>query len=366
MRKVLSFVVAFLVLSPLMAQEAASPLEVGQEEIQSSLPEATAPAASVPATSSVPSVNSPPALAPSASAPVQSAVATSQTPTNVSYKVKQIIRSHNVVIVEASQPIPLEKGKLYLVTLKDGTQCSLSLADIESNLLTMESADCTGLVVGMPVEPALLKASGKTVESTDILLPEADKTGPRVSVSLYYSTATQARFEDTYVSTTSGSGYVDTTYTMDSSAGLGVSYSKLNLQSWGFVGSILWEPKRKIKSLEVEGPGGTVSGDLIDSPELTLLIFEGNIAYRWENIYIPFGLNYSAPFLSYNSSTTWWSVSGALGAYVGLGMIMSPNFTLELFIRSVGLEMTAADSTGTIDFKRGSLAGFGAGWKYTF
>ncbi|WP_373998037.1 hypothetical protein [Bdellovibrio bacteriovorus] len=359
MRKVLSFVVPFLVLSPVMAQEAASTSEAGTEEAQTSPVQQTAPTTlTAPIVSPAPNV-------PSVSGPAQAPVIT-PAPVNVSYKVKQIIRSHNVVIVEASQPVPFEAGKIYLVTLKDGTQCSLSLADVENNFLTMESGDCTGLVIGMPVEPALLRTNGKTVENTDELLIPVEKTGPRVSVSLYYSTATKARFEDTYVSSTSGSGYVDTTYTMDSSAGLGVSYSRLNPQSWGFVGSILWEPKRKVKSLEVEGPGGTVSGDLVDSPELTLLIFEGNMAYRWENIYIPFGLNYSAPFLSYNSSSTWWSVSGGLGAYVGLGMIMSPNFTLELFIRSVGLEMTAADSTGTIDFKRGSLAGFGAGWKYTF
>lgn len=80
------------------------------------------------------------------------------------YKIRQIISSKNLVVVEASSETVLPSEKIFLATFADNTQCSLKLVGQNKNLLTMDSSDCDSskkLVLNLMIEPSL-----HTVEET--------------------------------------------------------------------------------------------------------------------------------------------------------------------------------------------------------
>lgn len=287
------------------------------------------------------------------------------------FTVKQIIKSHNLVVVESNVPVDFKEGKVFLVTFDDGKQCSLVLKDTAKTLLTFDASECersSYITLASPVEPSLASIPIATERSTprDSRSRSSSSFGKRFSANLYYSVADKATFEDAKVTTTGASGSVNATYGTDSSVGLGVGYLRTEQQSWGFSGSILYEPRREIKSLTVSGPGGTFTSSATGTKaKLSFILLEANAIYRWNEFYIPFGLNLSAPSLTDTGSDV-YDVKGGLGAFLGAGWFIMDNSSIELFVRSIGMKMTATDGTTTIDFQNGYMTGAGFGWKYYF
>lgn len=337
-----------------------------EDASQNQVPQANASAAEpivTPAVQSVaPAVPVPVVVSPAAAIPFQEA----------KYTIKQIIKSHNLVVIQSNLPVEIQEGKIFLVTFDDGKQCSLILKESAKTLFTVDSSECerrSYITLASPVELSLavIPQVGNRVTPKESLLRSSPTFGKRFAANIYYSVADKAKFDDAKVRTSSGaSGSVSASYGTESSPGIGVSYTNVEPQSWGFSGSLLYEPKREVQSFTVSGPGGTFTSSATGTKaKLSFLLLEGNAIYRWHQFYIPLGLNLSIPSLTDTGSAV-YDVKGGVGAFLGAGLFVLENSSIEVFVRSVGFNMTATDGSTTIDFQNGYMSGAGFGWKYYF
>ena len=93
---------------------------------------------------------------------------------------------------------------------------------------------------------------------------------------------------------------------------------------------------------------------------------ELNALYRFNQFYIPFGVNFSAPILEYQNTSTTLEVTGGVGVQFGLGYFINDSLAAEFFVRSIGLTLTADSGTTKAEYGRGTLTGAGFGFKYLF
>lgn len=300
----------------------------------------------------------------------------------INYSLRQIIKSHNLVVIESSAPVIFDEGKIFLATMKDGTQCSLTLKETSGVLLTLDSSSCDKaeqLTINTPVEPALISTVPKaTVQAAQPIPPAQPIQEERpaantfkefkrfewIGINIYYTAADEARFNDVEVTESGSSGTVEAEFSVETGIGFGASFMSMEERSWGFSGGVNFEPAREIKSVTFTGPGGTATG-VLSSTKMSVLFFEGNAIYRWDKFYLPFGLNFSIPRLTSPSSST-VDIKGSVGAFVGAGFLLNDNCALELFARSIGFNMTEKTSTTTIDYGYGALTGAGLGFKFLF
>lgn len=305
------------------------------------------------------------------------------TTTDSTYKIRQVITEQNLVVAETSSPEEnLPTGKIFLVTFPDDKQCSLSLVEQKGKLLTLNSSACVNRkeitrslhleisLIDSPTPPATAvstppqESPATTVEEFEDL-SSGQWNRARLGLSIHYSTANEAKFDDAYVSTDSGSGTLSADFKTKTAVGIGVSLSRMKVQNWGYVTSLFFEMGREVDSVTFSGPGGTASSSFTSKPKLALFVAEGAVLYRWNSFYLPFGLNISAPAL-YDTGNTTTDVSGSIGAFLGAGFILADHSTLDIFVRSISMRMRQSDSTGYIDYALGTMSGLGIGYKYWF
>jgi len=209
------------------------------------------------------------------------------------------------------------------------------------------------------VEPQALNPAEDTTEPP--------KHKPKFGFNLYYSTADTAKFDNTVISTSSGSATATTEFKSSGSAGIGMFIADTKPESWGYSGSLLYEPDRDISSVTFSNANATVTAAFSGiKPKFSVLILEGTVIYRWNSFYLPFGLNLSAPKLTTSSGSGTSSLSGGVGAFLGAGFITTENSSVEIFSRSITLKYSESAGTTNVDCGTGYLAGLGFGWKYWF
>lgn len=293
----------------------------------------------------------------------------------VIYSIKQIVRSKNIVIIEASAVTEFRAGKIFLATFADGKQCSLDLQESNGKIMAFDSSDCNqgqSLTLSNPVEPALLvetptlKPAAVPRGGKSVTTASANKAPGRFSASVYYSVANQVIFKNAQVDSGSGTGTIEAAYETGNSMGFGASYMNVEDNSWGLTGSLLYEPRRKVSSLTMKGPGGTYNNTFSTRPEVALFLVEAGIVHRWNKAYVPLSINYSVPSLTYSSNSEIWDITGYVGGQLGFGYLLSQNSAWEIFMRAIGLKATATDGSTSVDFGNGYLTGLGLGYKYYF
>lgn len=308
----------------------------------------------------------------SATAFADESVATAAT----QYKIKQVISAQNLVVVETSNPTEeLTSGKTFLVTFPNEKQCSLSLKEQKGHLLSLSSSSCENaseITRNLPIEVALVDSQAipqqlpvQTAEQKNPTIINKDWGTRHFGVSLHYSVANEVRFNKAFVTTTTSSGNVEAVFRTDNGVGLGVTYARMETNSWGFLGNLIYEPGREISSVKFTGSGGTATANFTNSPRVSFLITEANAVYRWNTFYLPFGINVCAPAL-HDTQGSIVSVSSGFGVFLGGGLLINESSSLELFIRSLGLRMTETSDAGSIDYDLGTMAGLGFGYKYWF
>ena len=122
--------------------------------------------------------------------------------------------------------------------------------------------------------------------------------------------------------------------------------------SWGVSGGMALESEREVNS--VSSTGAVIGNDIGNNDKFRMLIFYGNGAYRWDQFYIPVGLNVS--YVSYyaDSGSIWdYDAMGGIGAQFGVGYYLTENVALEFLSRAVGMRLKVTSGATETEYERG-------------
>ena len=310
--------------------------------------------------------------------------------TEATFKVKQVIKSHKLVVVQTNATEQFPNGKIFLANFDDGTQCSLVLKNSGKQLLTLDSTPCDQLdrlTLKTKIEPSLISVdeqprgfapqgiagldAKKSSEEKKVEQNNPDNfydksTVGRLGVSVYYNSADHLKFDDGKVES-SGAKF-DADFKLESAVGVGLHYMRAKPYAWGYSVGGLLETTRNIQSVSFSGGlSGTGSVDS-DNFKLTLLIAEGSALYRFENFYIPFGLSVGIPVLEYKSDISKIEATAGVGLQAGLGYFVNDNLSVEAYYRVIGIKLVSTElaTDNKTDFGYGYLRGATIGIKYLF
>jgi hypothetical protein len=176
-----------------------------------------------------------------------------------------------------------------------------------------------------------------------------------IGVGASLNTSATLHFNQVTVSTGVGSYIVE--MQAEDVASIELEARNMDQQSWGFIGGLTYDFERKFTGGRITGFGGTVTLGSTDPAKLKTSVLSANAAYRWENFYLPFGLNYS--FVKYTppaSFTGEVSVGGGLGGQLGVGYYISDSIVLEATSRAVLVKLKSTSSSGDVDYGTGYLS----------
>lgn len=139
----------------------------------------------------------------------------------------------------------------------------------------------------------------------------------------------------------------------------------LPANSWGFIGGLSVGAKREIESGKITIAGSTtVVNDSGDPDKLQISILSASAAYRWNQIYLPFGLNYSS--IDYDSTSLTINAKGGIGAQLGIGFLPNDQFAIEAFSKVVAFDIDYVDSGLAVNFTDGFVTSLTIAGKFLF
>jgi hypothetical protein len=170
-------------------------------------------------------------------------------------------------------------------------------------------------------------------------------------VSLGYHMGGDATFKEVnYKSTLAGTFKTSATYDVGPAIELSGGILYMSPQSWGFLSNLVYQMNRDIKSVNVGGSKVT------SKSSLQLLLIEAGGLYRWDEIYLPFGFNYSlAKYNAESSESGKTEVLGGVGVQSGVGYILNKHIQIELLWKMIGIQSKTVVGTDTIELGNGYL-----------
>ena len=137
--------------------------------------------------------------------------------------------------------------------------------------------------------------------------------------------------------------------------------------SWGGAASLSIEGARDLNSVQLTLGSSSATAVFTSKPSIQLTVLEANALYRWENIYLPFGFNFTIPkYTPEAGATDQTSLTGALGAQIGVGFLIGDHFQLEAMSKVLSLKATQRSGTVSVNYQTGYLAGLNLNAKYLF
>lgn len=269
-------------------------------------------------------------------------------------KIVQVIKSQHILVAQGKDDGSINKGQTFLVNFPDDQQCSVVLKDIENQNFTFDTSSCDlepHLKKNLELEPSMvpIAAEPPAKKAEPAVAAEPLYTKIRFGLSAHYNFADSVDFDDTIGN--------DVTMHSKGAVGVGVRGMVLEENSWGVIGGLHYEMKRKIDSYS---GGGTII-TFTQQPEISYFFLEGAGAYRWGFFYIPFGLNLSIPVISKADGEKF---TGTIGAMLGAGFMVHEHASFEFLIRSIGARFKD-DSTDNI-MGTGFLTGVALTGNYWF
>ena len=137
---------------------------------------------------------------------------------------------------------------------------------------------------------------------------------------------------------------------------------------WGFIGGIQLEGEREFESGALRGGGVEVmlSGGS-DPSRIQFTTLYGSAVFRWNEFYLPFGLNLSqAKFKAAGGFTGTVQASSGIGAQLGAGWRFSDLFVLEAYSWVTSFRLRSTSSTETLDYGLGTFSSLFLIGKFTF
>lgn len=308
-----------------------------------------------------------------AEAPVAAAPEPTAPPAGRPGKATQFFRDKKRATLEfpASNP-PIAPDAVIVMTSPSGEACDGNIVSIASGRVLAEFPNCQNFSefkVGSTAEvspfaavappaPAASESIPTDVAASEPPPAEYKRARVRVALKASYDSGSSMRF-DSGKFTTSGIPYTGTAnYKMESAAAVAAELVILEPRSWGAIAGFGIDFSRKIKSVDVEFSGTNAVGSftVAGEPTLTLYTAYASAAYRWNTLYLPFGLNVTFPSIS-GAPTAISSLQPLLGAQLGLGAYLTDDVALELLFRGRGVNADSRTSGfTTYDLGRGSIS----------
>lgn len=138
--------------------------------------------------------------------------------------------------------------------------------------------------------------------------------------------------------------------------------------AWGFIGGLDYEGQRQFQSGSFSGGGQTVQltgGSGASKVQFTSVY--ASAVYRWEDFYLPFGLNFS--FINFTpaaGATATGTTQGGVGAQIGIGYQFNDWFALEAYSWATAMQLNIADSSTSLSTGTGYVPDFVLFAKFLF
>lgn len=176
----------------------------------------------------------------------------------------------------------------------------------------------------------------------------------RLAFGLGFNTTGTAESDVRIVNLSNGAtGIGSLEFDVESGISLNAEARILRKNGWGFsVGGDL-DLIREVKSATVTAGGNTETISANEPGEWTALVLYGNLVYKWENFYIPFGLNVNA--INY-SEVGLDTTSTGVGAQLGIGFETESNFAFEIYSRALTFDFNYVDSNLDVYFEDGIMS----------
>ncbi|MDZ4057238.1 MAG: hypothetical protein U1D69_09765 [Polynucleobacter sp.] len=307
------------------------------------------------------------------SATAQTSTPTQQAPQQASTTVKQVFTDRGRVVAETAQTDLKVQDEL-VITLEGGKQCALPILEIRGNILTLDSENCRynfDIKPGLALEKSLLSAAEtapiaqKTIQAPPQQEPvvkkaevpiqeiEPEKVANRKTkfvVGLAFSGRTSS-------SGTGGtaSGLIGTfTSEFEYKEGFSVSAEMRDSpsNSWGYGVGITYDSNKELDSGTFSSGGTTlILTSAGGASKIGSTSLEVNAIYRWNEFYVPFGLNYTAiRFTPASGYTGGYDVEGGFGAQLGFGVHVSDAVSLEMISRAAPYSLRISQSGSSVNF----------------
>lgn len=263
-------------------------------------------------------------------------------------KIETVVSSRKIANIKLNAPIEDSVRNLFLGT-KD-KNCETKILKRDSMLLTVDISMC---------ESVELKAGSLVYQIPEYSSDESPKEDSATSQTekihrfgLGFRFNNKIRYGSAKL--TSGSSTVTDSLEYSTSNTPIVfewNFTAAPKNSWGWGGGISFTTFTWDKAT-----GGGITTSTTGSTNVLSPFI--NAVYRWEKVFIPFGLNISS--LAHNGASTFMSANkGGLGGQLGIGVILNENFTLLIESKSFGFGgATLTDGSTALDSGIGYSNGF--------
>ena len=192
----------------------------------------------------------------------------------------------------------------------------------------------------------------------------------KFAFGLNYNSSNTAEADLVYYDASAARAFTGTAeFDVKSYASLEFEVRHMQKQNWGFTAGLSL-------GAETEEQGGTIvlNGVTIvitssaDPDKMRVVLLYGNAVYRFDEVYIPFGLNVSAIDYKVAGGGAKIETEGGLGAQFGLGYQFGDHVAFELLARSIAFNVKFTDlaTSDTTEYKDGHVTNLVLGAKYIF
>ena len=263
-------------------------------------------------------------------------------------KIETVVNSRKIANLKLTAPIDDSVKNLFLGT-KD-KNCETKILKRDSMVLTVDISSC---------ETVELKAGSIVYQIPEYSSDESPKQATGNSLAdrihrfgLGFRFNNKIRYGSAKL--TSGSSTVTDVLEYSTSNTPMVfewNFTSASKNSWGWGGGISFTSFTWDKAT-----GGGITTNTTGSTNVLSPFI--NAVYRWDKIFIPFGLNISS--LAHNGASTFMSANkGGLGGQLGVGIILNENFTLLIESKSFGFGgATLSEGSTSLDSGIGYSNGF--------
>lgn len=145
-----------------------------------------------------------------------------------------------------------------------------------------------------------------------------------------------------------------------------VRYMRKN--NWGFLGGLSIGLSSEVDGgkITINGTTSTSSGGSADPDEVRVSYIHANAVYRWNEFYIPFGVNFSV--IDYDATGFDINADGGSGYQFGVGYLFNDNLAIEIMRVTTRFDISYTDTSNNIyiEFNEGFLTSYDLSVKYIF